>query len=90
MPVGDVRRFETELLDNLRRNHKGILDEIRETKDFSSDNEERLVAAIEKFKKDFTATDGSRVVNEAKASALDADKVGAESVKVNRPDPAKK
>ncbi|WHT18304.1 F0F1 ATP synthase subunit alpha [Crossiella sp. CA-258035] len=90
VPVGDVRRFESELLDSLRRNHKGILDEIRESRDFSSDNEERLSAAIEKFKQDFTTSDGSRVVNEAAADALAADKVGAESVKVNRPDPAKK
>ncbi|MCO1579981.1 F0F1 ATP synthase subunit alpha [Crossiella sp. SN42] len=90
VPVADVRRFETELLDSLRRNHKGILDEIRESRDFSSDNEERLSAAIEKFKQGFTTSDGSRVVNEAAAEALAADKVGAESVKVNRPDPAKK
>ncbi|MGW0516284.1 F0F1 ATP synthase subunit alpha [Crossiella sp. NPDC003009] len=90
VPVGDVRRFETELLDSLRRNHKGILDEIRESRDFSSDNEERLSAAIEKFKQDFTTSGGGRVVNEAAAEALAADKVGAESVKVNRPDPAKK
>ncbi|MCK2244920.1 MULTISPECIES: F0F1 ATP synthase subunit alpha [unclassified Crossiella] len=90
VPVGDVRRFESELLDSIRRNHKGILDEIRDTKDFSKENEERLVDAITKFKQEFTASDGSRVVNEAAAGAIDADKLGAESVKVNRPDPAKK
>ncbi|GAA2791488.1 F0F1 ATP synthase subunit alpha [Crossiella cryophila] len=90
VPVGDVRRFESELLDSIRRNHKGILDEIRDTKDFSKENEERLVEAITKFKQEFTASDGSRVVNEAAAGAIDADKLGAESVKVNRPDPAKK
>ncbi|MCP2260300.1 ATP synthase F1 subcomplex alpha subunit [Streptoalloteichus tenebrarius] len=90
VPVEDVRRFEAELLDFLRRNHKGILEEIRETKDLSDENEQRLADAITAFKRQFTASDGSSVVNEAAAEAMEAGKVGQESVKVHKPAPAKK
>ncbi|AOS62283.1 F0F1 ATP synthase subunit alpha [Actinoalloteichus hymeniacidonis] len=91
VPLSDIRRFESEMHDYLRRKHEGILNEIVETKQLSSDNEERLVEAITSFKEQFTASDGSSVVvNEAEAEAMDAEKVGQESVKVHRPAPAKK
>src|SRR4029078_5304456 len=35
--VEDVRRFEAEFLDYLRREKKGLLDAIRETKKFDDD-----------------------------------------------------
>jgi F-type H+-transporting ATPase subunit alpha len=90
VPVGDVRRFEAELLDHVRHNEEGLLTEIRDTKDLSDDNEERLVNAINAVKQQFTASDGSSVVNEPEADAMDADEVGHESVKVRRAAPAKK
>ncbi|ASO19003.1 F-type H+-transporting ATPase subunit alpha [Actinoalloteichus hoggarensis] len=91
VPIADVRRFESELHDFLRRRHEGILSEIFETKKLSSENEERLATAINEFKEQFTASDGSSVVvREAEAEAMDADNVGQESVKVHRPAPAKK
>jgi F-type H+-transporting ATPase subunit alpha len=90
VPVGDVRRFEAELLDHIRHNEEGLLTEIRDTKDLSDDNEERLVNAINAVKQQFTASDGSSVVNEPEADAMDADEVGHESVKVRRAAPAKK
>ncbi|MFB9905880.1 F0F1 ATP synthase subunit alpha [Allokutzneria oryzae] len=90
VPVGDVRRFESELLDWVRRNHEGVLAEIRDTKDLSKENEERVGELIDTFKQQFTASDGSRVVNEPAADAIDDSKLGQESVKVNRPAPAKK
>jgi F-type H+-transporting ATPase subunit alpha len=90
VPVADVRRFEAELLDHIRRQHEGILAEIRDTKVLSDDNSARLAEVVENFKQNFTASDGTTVVNEAAAKALDADQVGQESVKVNRPAPAKK
>ncbi|CAM3980192.1 F0F1 ATP synthase subunit alpha [Kibdelosporangium persicum] len=88
VPTDDVRRFERELLDNLRRNHAGILQEIRDTKDLSDELVERISDAINKFKEQFTAADGSSVVD-TPADALEADKVGQESVKVHRPAPKK-
>ncbi|GAA4029435.1 F0F1 ATP synthase subunit alpha [Allokutzneria multivorans] len=90
VPVGDVRRFESELLDWVRRNHEGVLAEIRDTKDLSDENSDRVGELIETFKKQFTASDGTQVVNDPAADAIDDSKLGQESVKVNRPAPAKK
>ncbi|WP_086819305.1 F0F1 ATP synthase subunit alpha [Allokutzneria sp. NRRL B-24872] len=90
VPVADVRRFESELLDWVRRNHEGVLAEIRDTKDLSDENSDRVGELIETFKKQFTASDGTQVVNDPAADAIDDSKLGQESVKVNRPAPAKK
>jgi F-type H+/Na+-transporting ATPase subunit alpha len=90
VPVADVRRFETEVLENLRHRNAGILEEIRTTGKLSDDNTERLVAAIEEFKKGFRAGDGSSVVvNEEEAEAMDAGAVGQETVKVAKTAPKK-
>jgi F-type H+/Na+-transporting ATPase subunit alpha len=52
VPVEDVRRFESEMLDHLRR-HTKILETIRETRDFSSDTEQALREALQEFKRNF-------------------------------------
>ncbi|HWC83298.1 MAG TPA: F0F1 ATP synthase subunit alpha [Pseudonocardiaceae bacterium] len=88
VPLGDVRRFETEFLEHLR-GASGILDEIRDTKELSDDVSERLVTAINDFKRGFAAGDGSSVV-EDHTEALDPDQEGHESVSVNRPAPSQK
>jgi len=90
VPVGDVRRFEAELLDHVRHHEEGLLKEIRDTKDLSDDAEERLAGAIKAVLEQFTTSDGKSLVNEAEADALNADELGHESVKVRRAAPAKK
>ncbi|GLY54436.1 F0F1 ATP synthase subunit alpha [Lentzea sp. NBRC 102530] len=90
VPVADIRRFVADFKDSLRRNHADLLGSIVETKQFGDDAQKRVVDAVKEFKKQFTASDGSTIVNEAPAKALDADKVGQESVKVNKPEPTKK
>jgi F-type H+-transporting ATPase subunit alpha len=90
VPVGDVRRFEAEFLDHLRRSHEAVLTDIRESKKLSDDAEKGIVDAVNAFKQQFTASSGARVVNDAPADAMDADEVGQESVKVNRPAPTEK
>ncbi|WP_016696857.1 F0F1 ATP synthase subunit alpha [Actinoalloteichus spitiensis] len=90
VPVADVRRFESELLDHLRHAHEGILTEIRDSKVLSDENAERLVSVTDEFKKQFVTSDGSSLIpHEAPAEAMDAEKVGQETVKVNRPAPKK-
>jgi F-type H+-transporting ATPase subunit alpha len=90
VPVNDVRRFESDFLAHIRRHHSGILDTIRETKAFSEDTERQVVDAVAEFKKEFTTSDGSPLVNEAEAEAMDAEDVERESVKVNKPAPKNK
>jgi F-type H+-transporting ATPase subunit alpha len=87
VPVADVRRFEAELLDYVRHHAEGVLADIRDSGDLSEDTEKRLAEAINEVKQQFTASDGSSVVNEAEADAMDPDAVGHESVKVRRPAP---
>ncbi|MCE6997905.1 F0F1 ATP synthase subunit alpha [Saccharothrix sp. S26] len=90
IPVGDVRRFESEFLDHVRRSHEVILSDIRESKKLSDDTEKGIVDAVTAFKQQFTASGGATAVNDVPAEAMDADKVGQESVKVNRPAPTEK
>jgi F-type H+-transporting ATPase subunit alpha len=52
VPVEDVLRFESELLDHLRRN-TGILTTIRETNNLDDDTIAALEQEILKFKKVF-------------------------------------
>ncbi|TQM14993.1 F0F1 ATP synthase subunit alpha [Pseudonocardia kunmingensis] len=89
VPVADIRRFESEFLDHVRRNHDGIFGEIRDTGKLSDELADRIASTVKDFKKDFTATDGSSVVpKEAQAEALEEDEVDKDSVKVNKPAPA--
>ncbi len=90
VPVEDVGRFESELLDHIRASENDILTGIRETKKLSDEANEKLVAVINQFKKGFAATDGSSVVPDAHVDALDEDKLGKEAVQVHKAAPAKK
>ncbi len=91
VPVGDVRRFEKELLEHLRRSDDDVLGEVRSTKVLSDDNIERLVRQVNRFKSEFTASDGSSVVvNEAEAQTMDASELGQEQVSVTTPRPTGK
>jgi F-type H+-transporting ATPase subunit alpha len=88
VPVADVSRFESDFLAHVRRNNEGVLAEIRDTGLLKDENVERLQGIVDDFKQNFTASDGSSVVKEAKAEALEADEVDQETVKVNKPAPA--
>jgi F-type H+-transporting ATPase subunit alpha len=90
VPVEDIQRFESELLDHVRRNEDGVLAEIRDTGKLSDENSERLVTVVNDFKKQFTATDGSSVVpKEAEAEALEDSDVDREKIKSSKSAPAK-
>jgi F-type H+-transporting ATPase subunit alpha len=90
VPVPDVARFEKEFLEHVRRQHEGVLAEIRDTGKLPDETIDRLKGLVDEFKKQFTTSDGSSVVpKEAEAEALDEDEVDRESVKVNKPAPAK-
>jgi F-type H+-transporting ATPase subunit alpha len=80
VPVEDIRRFETEFLDYIARNHKGIFDTIAETKQLSDDTVTALKDAIEAFKKQFEKSDGTMLVNDEPVAALDESQVGQEKV----------
>jgi F-type H+/Na+-transporting ATPase subunit alpha len=64
VPVEDVRRFETEFLDYLRRDQPGILASIRETSDLSDDTATALKDAIDRFRRTFEVTGGQLLVSD--------------------------
>jgi F-type H+/Na+-transporting ATPase subunit alpha len=90
VPVGDIRRFEKEFLEHVRRNEEGALADIRDSGKLSDQNVERLQTVVREFQGNFEASDGSSVVpKEKQEEALDEDEVDQETVKVNKPAPAK-
>ncbi|MBE8522756.1 F0F1 ATP synthase subunit alpha [Amycolatopsis sp. H6(2020)] len=88
VPTEDVRRFNHEFIDSARRKHADLIKGIRESGKFPQETREAVVEAVNEFKKEFTTSEGKSLV-EADADAMDADKVGHETVKVNKPAPKK-
>jgi len=81
VPVEDIRRFEAEFLDYLRRNNAGLLTSIRETKDLTDDNIAALKDAIDRFRRTFEVTGGKLLVSDDEgAPPLDEGEHGQESV----------
>jgi F-type H+-transporting ATPase subunit alpha len=69
VPVADVRRFESELLEYMRTSHSGMLDEIR-----TSGIPDDLSDVVQSFLDAFQVTDTS---HSADPTATDADELGA-------------
>ena len=90
VPVEDVGRFETELLDHIRASEGEILSDIRESKKLSDETTDKLTEVIKQFKKGFAATGGASVVPDEHVEALDEEKLGKEAVQVHKPAPKKK
>lgn len=90
VPVEDVRRFETELLDHMRASEEKILSGIRDTLKLSDEGAEELEKVINNFKKGFAATGGGSVVPDEHVEPLDEGELEKESVKVKKPAPPKK
>ena len=89
VPVADVRRFESEFLDHVRRNEEGALTEITDTGQLTDENVERLERVVREFQRGFETSDGSSAVpKEEQQEALEEDEVDQETVKVNKPAPA--
>jgi len=88
VPVEDVRRFETEFLEELGRSNQGIYDAIRETGALSSDTVTALRDAIGRFRDGFEKTGGELLVSEEPAEPMAADDVEPESIKKYTPPPA--
>src|SRR5689334_8146606 len=68
VPVEDVRRFEGEMLDYLRRSHAGILQTIRESLALTEDTATALKDAVEEFRKGFETSSGELLRGEDEQS----------------------
>ncbi|RFD24199.1 F0F1 ATP synthase subunit alpha [Mycobacterium uberis] len=87
VPVEDVRRFETELLDYIRAAQEKILTEIRKSQKLTDETADSLTEVIKNFKKGFAATGGASVVPDEHIEALDEEKLGKETVQFKSPRP---
>ena len=83
--VADIRRFESELLDFIGREHKDVYSVISETRELSDDTVAKLESIVASFKSMFKPS-VAPVVNEKEAEALDSE--GQETI--TRQVPAKK
>ena len=61
VPVSDVLRYESEFLEYVRREHSGILDAIRETKQLESDTEQAIEDAVDSFNDQFETSEGKSI-----------------------------
>ena len=81
VPVEDIRRFESEFLDYLRRDQAGVLTAIRETGNLTDDDVTVLKDAIGRFRRTFEVTGGTLLVSdEEQVSALSEEETRQESV----------
>ncbi|MGO9695096.1 MAG: F0F1 ATP synthase subunit alpha [Mycobacterium sp.] len=85
VPVEDVRRFETELLDHIRASEEKILAIIRDTQKLDDETADALTEVIKKFKKGFAGSGGVSVVPDEHVGALAEENLAKESVKVKKP-----
>jgi F-type H+/Na+-transporting ATPase subunit alpha len=81
VPVDDVARFESELLDFIGRSHGGIYDTIRETGDLSDDAASSLKDAVDEFRRGFEKGSGDLLVNDEPAEPLDESEVQQEKLR---------
>ncbi len=72
VPVADIRRFESELLDFIGRERKAIFDVISETKELKDDTVTSMVEAVTAFKTRFVSS-VAQALNEAPAAALEGE-----------------
>jgi F-type H+-transporting ATPase subunit alpha len=90
VPVEDVRRFETELLDHMRASEEKFLAGIRDSQKLSEEGENQLTEIIKHFKKGFAASDGGSVVPDEHVEAMDEEELEKESVQVKKEKPKDK
>jgi F-type H+-transporting ATPase subunit alpha len=83
VPAEDVRRFEGELLDHLRR-HTTVLTTIRETAVLGDDTENALLDAVRAFKAGFSTGEGKPLASVGKESAEALDESEVEQEKIVR------
>jgi F-type H+-transporting ATPase subunit alpha len=51
--VGDVRRYESEMLAHMRANQAGLIDKIKQSGQIGADEEKALIAALDQFARVF-------------------------------------
>ncbi len=82
VPVEDVRRFDAEFLEHIRRESPAIPDAIRTTGELSDDSVAGLDAAMKAFKRTFTTTEGHVLIRDVPVAPVDESEV--EQLKITK------
>ncbi|MDN3351762.1 F0F1 ATP synthase subunit alpha [Actinomadura sp. DC4] len=80
VPIEDIRRFEAEFLDYLKRTDAGVLETIRETGKFEDDTATKLKDLVKEFKKTFETTSHGLLIQEETVEAIDEGDVEQEKI----------
>jgi F-type H+-transporting ATPase subunit alpha len=77
-----VLRFEQEFLDFLGRQHKDVLDGIKESRTFEESTEEKVASAYDDFLDQFETSEGESIKpgTEAKADPVTDDELEQEQI----------
>ena len=84
VPVEDVRRFEAELIEHLRSNASGVFDQIAGGTPFTEESQAQLKQSTSEFKRGFQTTDGTLIIREPEARAMEQDEVKQSEITVTR------
>lgn len=84
VPVEDVRRFEAELTEFLHAEAGSVYDQIQGGVPFDDSSKETLRSRVHDFKRTFQTTDGTPVIREPEARALDDNEVSKSQITVSR------
>ncbi|MFZ4485513.1 MAG: F0F1 ATP synthase subunit alpha [Candidatus Nanopelagicales bacterium] len=81
VPIEDIRRFDSEFLSFIERSKPEILDAIRTTTDLSNDTVAVLESAMAEFKRQFSTSAGTLLVNDEPVAALDEETIDPTQIK---------
>ncbi|HEY4599599.1 F0F1 ATP synthase subunit alpha [Corynebacterium sp.] len=84
VPVEDVRRFEAELIEHLRSNASGVFDQIAGGTPFTEESQAQLKQSTSEFKRGFQTTDGTPIIREPEARAMEQDEDNQSKITVTR------
>ena len=84
VPVEDIRRFDSEFLDYIGREHAGIFDSIRQTSDLSDDTVALLDSAITTFKGQFTTSSGELLIKDEPVEAVAEEDIDPTQITVKK------
>ncbi|SDL67469.1 F0F1 ATP synthase subunit alpha [Tessaracoccus oleiagri] len=79
VPVSDVLRFEQEFLEHLRHNTT-VLQDIAETKQFSDEDKDATLKALDDFKPLFRTGDGGVLLGNEEVEAIDESEIDQEKI----------
>ncbi|MBU6245304.1 MAG: F0F1 ATP synthase subunit alpha [Actinomycetales bacterium] len=81
VPVEDIRRFDSEFLAFIERSRPEVMEAIRSTTDLSDDTVTVLESAIAEFKKQFTTSAGTLLVNDEPVEAVAEEDIDPTQIK---------